>query len=224
MIGHAPIELSLRLCTARMQSTVTNQTEGRAIYHILETLRRKQFAVMLVASACLTVACGGCTRSFYRQQADAEVYETLGEYYVPNANSIEPGPHSRLFDPFDADRPPLPPDDPAAHALMHCVDGKRGYRHWHRNGDAAAITASMWMDCLPRDESGAVVLDAEGAMQVALSNSRDYQEELEDLYLAAMDVTFQRFRFDTQWFAANSTFFRADGPDRRVTGAVHRVN
>ena len=197
------------------------QTESctvQTIYRMAEELRPKPLAVVMVASACLMVACGGCTRNFYRQQADAEVYTTLGEYSVPPVPSIEPGPQSRLFDPFDADRPPLPPDDPAAHTLMHCVDGKRGYRHWHRNGDAGTITASTWMECLPRDESGAVVLDVNGAMQVALSNSRDYQDELEDLYLAAMDVTFQRFRFDTQFFASNSTSFRADGPDRRVTG------
>ena len=201
--------------------TYWDQTEDytfHTICYMSEALRRTQFAVVMVASVCLTVACGGCARSFYRQQADREVYGTLGEYGVPPTASIQPGPQARLFDPFDADRPPLPPDDPAAHVLMHCVDGKRGYRHWHRNGDAAAITASTWMDCLPRDESGAVVLDVGGAMQVALSNSHDYQEELEDLYLAAMDVTFQRFRFDTQFFASNATFFRADGPDRRVTG------
>jgi len=179
-----------------------------------EALYRGPLVAVVVASACLMTACGGCTRSFYRQQADAEVCTTLNEYGVLPNLSIDPGRQSRFFDPFDADHPPLPPDDPAAHELMHCVDGKRGYRHWHRNGNAPAITASTWLDYLPRDESGVIVLDVRGAVQVALSNSRDYQEELEDLYLTALDVTLQRFQFDAQFFAWNSTFFKADGWNR----------
>jgi hypothetical protein len=97
-----------------------------------KALGRRQLAVWAVASACLAVTCGGCTRAFDRQQADREVYATLGEHCVPPTASIVPGPQSRLFDPFDPDHPPLPPDDPASQTLMQCVDGKCGYPHWLR--------------------------------------------------------------------------------------------
>ena len=43
---------------------------------------------------------------------------------------IEPPPESRLFDPYNPDRPPLPPDDPAAHTYMHRANGMKGYRKW----------------------------------------------------------------------------------------------
>jgi hypothetical protein len=108
----------------------------------------------------------------------------------------------------------MPPDDPASHRLMHYVDGKRGWRHWHDNGDLPYVDSQAWQGHLPRDREGEVVLDLPGAVQLARIHSRDYQRELEDLYLSALDVSFERFRFDTQFFGGNNTFFTADGPVR----------
>lgn len=165
-----------------------------------------------------TVA-GGCTRRHYRQQADRVAYSAVSDYQneprspLPNF-TINLRPESRLFDPFDPDRPPLPPDDPHAHELMHRVDGKRGYARWHRDGDAPAVDMAIWRQYLPENESGEVVLDVDGAVQIALLHSRNYQKELEDLYLSALDVTFERFRFNAQFFGGNSTFMNGDGPRR----------
>jgi outer membrane protein TolC len=68
-----------------------------------------------------------------------------------------------------------------------------------------------WERFLPRDEKGVVVLDRQAAVQAAFLNSPDYQTELEDLYLSALAVTFERFRFDTQFFGGTSAFYTADG-------------
>lgn len=51
------------------------------------------------------------------------------------AYTIEMDPRSRYFDAYDPDRPPMPPDDPAAHQYLHFVDCKKGWSHWHDNGD-----------------------------------------------------------------------------------------
>jgi outer membrane protein TolC len=166
----------------------------------------------------LALAAGGCSRQYYRKQADADVYCLIGQKANdPRWNltdySIEPSPLSRMFDPTNPDCPPLPPDDPASHLLMHCVDGKRGYKHWHRNGDTPLVDNPTWKQHLPLNEEGVLALDRQLAMRVALINSRDYQTELEDLYLSALDVSFQRFRFDTQFFLANSTFYTNIGPE-----------
>jgi len=53
--------------------------------------------------------------------------------------SIDIDPQSRMFDPFSKDHPPLPPDDPTSHQLMHHVDRKEGYPHWHSNGDTNQV-------------------------------------------------------------------------------------
>ncbi|MCS7047586.1 MAG: hypothetical protein NZO58_14610, partial [Gemmataceae bacterium] len=64
----------------------------------------------------------GCTRRFYRNQADREVAAILGEKNViPNAiiENYHPYPddRARFADPTNPDRPPMPPDDPYARFL-----------------------------------------------------------------------------------------------------------
>lgn len=179
----------------------------------------RQFA-WLSLSLCTLLLCAasGCTRAWWRKQADDEVCVTIAEKngYFDNGD-VTPAPDSRLFDPFDPDCEPIPPDDPTSHELMHCVDGHRGWKHWHDNGDAPFVDAQAWLSSLPRDDKGEVVLDLANSVRVARKHSRDYQTQLEDLYLSALDVTFERFRFDAQFFAGNTTTATFDGRLRSGT-------
>jgi len=120
----------------------------------------------------------------------------------------------------------MPPDDPTSHRLMHCVDCKPGWPCWGQWGCAHQVDSPYWQTYLPRDERGAVILDRQSAVELSLIHSREYQQELEDLYLSALDVTFERFRFDVQFFGGlpnQSTFFTAEGPDRTGTGQSSSV-
>jgi hypothetical protein len=175
--------------------------------------------------ALLVAAASGCTRAYYRQQADSEAYQLLengqrdprwhlGRY------KIDVDPRSRFYDPNCPDYNPMPPDDPTAHQLMHCVDCKNGWPCWHRNGDTPFVENPFFADYLPYDNQGYVVLNREGAVQMALVNSPGYQQNLETLYLSAIDVTSERFAFDTQFFAGNETFFTSLG--RAAPGAGGR--
>ncbi len=163
----------------------------------------------------MLILCGnGCTRAWWRKQADCEVQEAVAEkngYF--DRGDLTPDADSRLFDPFDPDCTPLPPDDSTSHQLMHNVDGHRGWSHWHDNGDAPSVDAGTWQSSLPRDANGNVVLNLADSVRVARKNSREYQTELEDLYLSALDVTFERFRFNTQFFATNTTTATFSGQD-----------
>jgi hypothetical protein len=169
---------------------------------------------------CLTSAASsvGCTRRWWREQADREVATTIAEKggYLDRP-ALAADPDSRLFDPFDPDESPLPPDDPASHALMHNVAGHAGWSHWHDHGDAASVDSGTWRESLPWNADGEVVVDLPAAIRIARKNSRDYQTELENLYLSALDVTFERFRFDAQFFASNATNATFDGRDRSGT-------
>lgn len=165
----------------------------------------------------------GCTRAMYREQADAEVYAAVREKACdPRWNlenyTIDVDPRSRMYDGYDPDNEPLPPDDPTAHKLMHHVDGMEGYPCWHLNGDIDIVENPEWLAHLARNDRGEILLDLNQSVRLGLLHSREYQRELEDLYLSALDVTFERFRFDVQYFAGNDTFFTADGNRRAGSG------
>ncbi len=173
-----------------------------------------------VAIALLLCSAGGCSRTFYRIQADQEAHGLMASKNASVARPsnrpliIDVDPRSRMFNPFDADFQPIPVDDPASHRLMECVDNRRGYPAW----DAAGITNTAenpaWWQFLPLDEDGVLTLNADNAVRIALLHSRDYQEQLETLYLSALDVSSERFRFDTQFFGGLQTNLTADGRQR----------
>ena len=171
--------------------------------------------VMITAGVgCIVVA--GCHRGYYRRQADAEAQKLIREkandprWCLPDG-TIDIDPQSRMFDPFSSDHPPLPPDDPAAHAFMEQVDCKPGYPHWHANGDTDFVENPEWMAYLPVNEQGVVELDMQRAVNLALIHSPDYQQQREELYLSALDVSLERFGFDSQLFAGFNSFITTEG-------------
>ena len=124
----------------------------------MEFGRHTQRAICLL-HLCVVIWVLGCAASDYRQRADRETYCILNEksndprWQTPNV-SITPAADSRNFDPHAIDCPPMPPDDPASHGYMHCVDGKTGYALWHDNGDAAEIENVAWLDAIPFNQEG----------------------------------------------------------------------
>ena len=183
-----------------------------------KTARVVRAAIVLMCMVGVVTA-AGCARSFYRHQADYDAYGLISEKADgpgrDRANySIDVDPASRMFDPFNPDCPPMTFDDPAAHEYMHRIDGKRAWPRWHANGATPYADNPLWRACLETDEEGAVVLDQNAAVRLALLNSTDYQSQLETLYLSALDVSAERFQFDTQFFGGYSADYVTTGPDR----------
>ena len=178
--------------------------------------------MLVLLCAILTGMLAGCHRGFYRRQADAEARRLILEKQAPRWDSargdIEIDPSSRMYDPFSADHPPIPPDDPTAHQLMQQVDQKPGYPHWHANGDIDTAENPLWRSMLPTNEQGEVVLSLSDAYRLALVHSPELQEERETLYLSALEVSIQRFGFDTQLFAGFNSFFTSQGRFQSPTG------
>src|SRR5450755_2533429 len=89
----------------------------------MDKLRGLCRGVFLAASfGCIALSFAGCTRLFYRNQADREVYDVLKEKdKIPEARLEQwhayTDPRARHFDPSNPDRPPMPPDDPDAWKL-----------------------------------------------------------------------------------------------------------
>lgn len=199
-----------------------NRTSGRS--------RRARLRTALVCMIGIaTSVTGGCHRAFYRTQADQEAYCIIDEKVVHSAERpaeplrIELDRRSRMFNPFDPDRPPMPVDDPRSHRYMHYVDGRRGYPLWHVNGQTNAAESPDWWQFLPLDDDGVLVLDADTSVRLALLHSPDYQQQLETLYLSALDVSSERFRFDTQFFGGVDTSANFTNSSNPLIGSSTRV-
>lgn len=169
----------------------------------------------------------GCNRTHYRKQADNEAYALMDEkasHVSRPVNAplrIELDRRSRMFNPFDLDFQPMPLDDPASSRYMQCVDGRRGYPMWEANGLTNTAESPDWWQFLPLNEDGILELNSENAVKIALLHSPDYQRQMEQLYLSALDVSSQRFQFDTQYFAGAGASFTQN--DRRF-GAFRDSN
>ncbi|MEM6468098.1 MAG: hypothetical protein AAF802_00910 [Planctomycetota bacterium] len=182
------------------------------------SLRRALIGSLAAVTALVSL---GCHRQFYRKQADQEVDCLILEKSShlarrPTADfGVTPDRRSRMFNPFDLDFQPMPMDDPASHRYMQCVDGRRGYPLWDAAGFTNAAENPDWWQFLPLNEDGVLVLNADTAFQLALLHSPDYQRQLEQLYLSALDVSSERFRFDTQFFFTGTNSYFTSGADIR---------
>lgn len=186
------------------------------------------FCVALVALAT------GCERrQFYRQQADEDVnciiqQNTNDPRYALAGVNVRMDPRSRYYDPYNQDYTPMPEDDPESHKFMHCVDGMRGYPFWHIDGTRTALENPQWREMIgeyaPLTEDGEILLDADAALRIAYVNSLDYQDQLETLYLSALDVSTERFRLDTQFFGGTDTVYSYLGENAGGESAILRQN
>ena len=198
------------------------------MFATLLSARRAVGATALMVIAATVLA--GCTRDRYRRRADQEVDSLVAEksndprWCLPDF-CVYLDPRSRYYDPTNPDRPPMPQDDPASHVYMHEVDCMKGYKHWHKNGDACFLENPCWRDLLAQytkvTEQGAVVLSLDSAVNLSLIHSPSYHEQLETIYLSSLDVSTERFRFDVQFFGGktgNNTSFQHTGRDRLPVG------
>ena len=238
----------------------------------------------------LLVQATGCSRPYFRNQADKEVGEVLAQKDKYPAWQIDQwhvyaDRRARFADPSDPDRPPLPPDDIAAHDLspnpqkpgkagIARVEGtgyleliaqwdrenrerrareeaqeaankaepslseeqedvsqeakadrkavaKRGPRDGQEPASAKdvepapkmdgpamgasarrdAIAAAKERSLLDITDRPTYLLTLDQAAELAMFNSREYQDQRENLYLAALPVTQERFSFMSQFFA-----------------------
>ncbi len=180
---------------------------------------RPGIAALIVALALVPA---GCSRNHYYTQADKDASKLVAEkacdprWAMPPGFTVNQDPRSRYYDPCDQIFPPMPPDDPAADRLMVCVDGMKGFRHWHDHGDRTQLDNPDWRarlgQCVEMTAEGRMKLSLPSAVRLAYLNSPSYQSQLETLYLSALDVSTERFRLDVQFFGTNNTTFTTTGP------------
>ena len=242
--------------------------------------------VILVATLIGTLLIGpGCTRRYFREKADKEAFAVLNQKsgdprWSLGGFFVYPDSRSRFADVTNPDRPPMPPDDPAAKelspnpqkpgkagiALVEGIGYMKMLQEWdainraeaaarepesaspketttdatalpppaRADAEAEAITRRELADvvtvsqAVPEKQVEAAIsqekaflLKMDQAVELGLINSREYQNRREQLYLAALPVTTERFAFQPQAFGAAQVFRErfgkqaADGPVNR---------
>ncbi len=153
-----------------------------------------------------------------------DVYDAVSErmndnrWILPRVD-VSPDTRSRFYSPYDPDYQPLPPDDPAASVYLQQVDGWEGYKGWHDFGTSFSVENPQWMSqfglppVLIDPASGTYVetppplqeLTLEQLIELSLIHSREYQFEIEDLYLAALGLTLDRYQFAVRYLGVTGS-------------------
>ena len=187
---------------------------------------------MFAFAAIVTVLCCGCSRDAYRKLADADAYRLLktrqfdSRWELPG-RTVEPDPRSRLADLNDPDCGPLPPDDMAASGYMRQpYNSRKQIDYWDKRGHAGAVDSEHWLEFLPYNEEGEVVLDKQLTVDLALLHSREFQTQVERLHTQALSLSANRFEYMLNWLGGTNTSFAAsdDGVDaNRDVGQTSRL-
>ena len=178
--------------------------------------RPTRFHLVVLSMIVLFGFISGCSRTHYRKKADQEAYTLVNtvandpRWQLENYTLKAPK-DSRFYDPYNPDCEPMPYDDPTAHRLMQRVDGKKGSKAWEKYGQTSYTENPYWRQYLSVDSEGAIVLDKETAVRLALKHSPAYQTAMENLYKSALTVSAQRYLFDTKFYGGNSLFYSANG-------------
>jgi hypothetical protein len=199
------------------------------------------FQFVLGSLLLLLTACG-CSRSFWRTQADFDGLNLLeNKQFDPRwdipRTTVDADPRSRFYDPYDLDCEPLPPDDPAANQYMSWVYGMRGYKSWHKFGESMSVENPQWLAnfgiqpdsfhdvfrttdgivevpmasvTTPEKDADRLTptienLTLEQAIELASIHSRDYQTQLENLFLSSLQLSLDQFQFNVRYLAFGGT-------------------
>ena len=162
----------------------------------------------------------GCSRSWHRERADRDAYRLIGSrqidplWRIPD-RAVEAAPGSRMADLNCPDCGPKPLDDDAADQFTRCPNAHDNGKYYDAIPTDPTLDHQHWVHQLPRNEDGKVLLTEETVVQIALLHSRDFQSQVEQLYLSGLGLSSQRFAFETQFFGSSGTNFNAfsDAPN-----------
>ena len=160
----------------------------------------------------------GCARQIDPAVADREVRALLG-----NAPGFdwEVNSTSRLAAPSGTQFPFSPKDDPDARRVTERIQQEGA----HEDGNQSIkLERDEWRENLPLLENGNVLLDLETSMKLALLHSSEFQQQKEELYLSALNVTYERFRLQPKpFFGVSSEIENVYEYDRRQRTASNDV-
>ncbi|MEZ6126974.1 MAG: TolC family protein [Planctomycetaceae bacterium] len=188
----------------------------------MDSRSQRDFAVRTAFSLGLGLVMlamqSGCSRAFWRQQAQGDSYHAITErlnderWLLPRID-LTPDTRSRFYDPYDPDHSPLPPDDPSAHQYMHCANGKEGYKGWHKFGDTLTVENPAWLepytglfntDCPTSEHANVQIpkVNLQDSIERPTFTAANIRLEVETVYLQALTLTGDRYILGTRFHIA----------------------
>lgn len=190
------------------------------------------------------LALAGCSRLHYRERADREVdgimaqKDIFPDWRIQNWH-VYPDSRARFASCDDPDHPPYPPDDYPAWLLspnpqrptrrggsgntegteyLQCIEA---WDAANRAADDTIMTVGGQTPLASEQKTYKITL--EQSVELALFNSREFQDRREDLYIAALPVTNERFSFASQMFASEQVVREWSGRERNDAGSRWRI-
>ncbi len=150
----------------------------------------------------------GCTRSYYHDYADNDVYRILKSRLIDwrwrlPERPVEADPRSRMADRTDPNHTPIIPDEAAARRYQVSSRFPFEYIGWRKRG-TAPIEDLNWQGAVSLEPDGKLLLGRDSIMRLGMLNSRDYQFQYENLYLSALNLTLARFQFMVQGYSSSA--------------------
>ena len=174
----------------------------------------------MATALMLCALTAGCSRSWHRQRADERAYQLIESreidplWRIPS-RTVEARPESRMADLNCADCGPKPLDDEAASQFTRQPNAVENGPYYDAIPTDPELDKRHWVQHLPRNEDGKVLLSEQTVVEIALLHSRDFQTQVEGLYLSGLGLSSERFEFQTQWFGGSNAGFAAasDAPN-----------
>jgi hypothetical protein len=204
-------------------------------------VRSRSSILLIAAGLCV----GGCSAGFYRNWADQQVDQivhqreevTLG--YTPEveaAVTVNPNPTTQAYA-----KVPLTPKPPATTSPIEPSDlkltyGPLGPEQLFPSGVSSPQESLYGLDAAERNAAERLALgppvpqklpmelDLFGSIRYAVEHSRDYKSRMENLYLAALDVTLERHLFEPRPFARTGLHYNGGQENVDYAAALTATN
>jgi outer membrane protein TolC len=197
-------------------------------------------AILILSASIIT----GCADAMYRKWADKQVdaivrdreQRTLGyEPQVEAKSEVAAKPSQSAYDKIPDSPLPPPTTSPVEPAEASLPYGKLGPEQLFPSGvgapqadygiDSEKLRASQRLTLGPPTPGAPLLrLDLFGSLSYAVVNARDYKARMEDLYLAALDVTLQRHLFEPRPFATTGVRYAGGQENADYAAALSAVN
>jgi hypothetical protein len=206
---------------------------GRALIHV------KKFITLLLAG----LLAGGCTSSMYRHWADKQVDAIVRDRerrtldYTPQVDAemtVPSKPEASAYAKIPPTPKPPPTTSPIEPSDVELRYGRLGPEILFPAGVFAPQTsygleAAQMRDARlvlgpPTPGQEILRLDLFGSLRYSVLNSRAYKSRMEDLYLAALDVTLQRHLFEPRPFASTGLRYTGGQGAANYAAAMTAIN